>query len=127
MAAVLLVETAFPRYIDCSDRNADTRNKYEGKPMPHLKSAKKRLRQNLKRRDHNRAVKKTLKKQLKTVFEVGTDKAGTIDKLKAEAAVAVKKLDKAAARGVIHPNLAARKKSQIARLINTKSGAAPKK
>jgi small subunit ribosomal protein S20 len=95
--------------------------------MPHLKSAKKRLRQNLKRRDHNRAVKKTLKKQLKAVFEVGSDKAGTIDNLKAEAAVAVKKLDKAAARGVIHPNMAARKKSQIARLINTKSGAAPKK
>ena len=29
--------------------------------MPHLKSAKKRMRQNLKRRDHNRAVKKALK------------------------------------------------------------------
>ena len=36
-------------------------------------------------------------------------------------AVGLQKLDKAAARGVIHPNTAARKKSQIARLINAKS------
>lgn len=92
--------------------------------MPHLKSAKKRLRQNLKRRDHNRAVKKALKKQLKSVFEIGVDKAGTVEQLKKEATAAIKKLDKAAARRVIHPNTAARKKSQIARLINAK-GAAP--
>jgi small subunit ribosomal protein S20 len=89
--------------------------------MPHLKSAKKRLRQNLKRRDHNRATKKALKKQLKAVFEVGSDKAGTPEQLKKEATAAVKKLDKAAAKRVIHRNTAARKKSQIARLINAKN------
>ena len=88
--------------------------------MPHLKSGKKRLRQNIKRRDHNRAVKKALKKQLKVVFELGADKASTAEQLKAEAVAAVKKLDKAAARRVIHRNTAARKKSQIARLINSK-------
>ena len=93
--------------------------------MPHLKSAKKRMRQNLKRRDHNRAVKKSLKKQLKSVFEVGGDTAGTMDELKKEATAAIKKLDKAAARRVIHPNTAARKKSQIARLINAKAKAPP--
>ena len=92
--------------------------------MPHLKSAKKRLRQNIKRRDHNRAVKKSLKKQLKTVFEVGSDKAKTVEDLKKEARAAIKKLDKAAARRVIHPNTAARKKSQIARLINNKNAPA---
>ena len=93
--------------------------------MPHLKSAKKRLRQNIKRRDHNRATKKALKKQLKAVFEVGGDKAATTEQLKKEATAAVKKLDKAAAKRVIHPNNAARKKSQIARLINAKSKAPP--
>lgn len=95
--------------------------------MPHLKSAKKRMRQNIKRRDHNRAVKKSLKKQLKSVFEVGGDKAKTVDDLNKEAVAAVKKLDKAAARGVIHRNTAARKKSQIARLINQKKAPAPAK
>jgi small subunit ribosomal protein S20 len=89
--------------------------------MPHLKSAKKRLRQNIKRRDHNRATKKALKKQLKVVFEAGADKASTVEQLKKEATAAVKKLDKAAAKRVIHPNTAARKKSQIARLINAKN------
>jgi small subunit ribosomal protein S20 len=91
--------------------------------MPHLKSAKKRLRQNLKRRDHNRAVKKALKKQLKSVFESSAGQAGAADQLKQDATAAIKKLDKAAARGIIHPNNAARKKSQIARFINKKSAA----
>jgi small subunit ribosomal protein S20 len=89
--------------------------------MPHLKSAKKRLRQNAKRRDHNRAVKKVLKRQLKAVLEASTDKQSPLDKLTAEARVAIKKLDKAAARGIIHRNTAARKKSQIARLLNAKA------
>ena len=89
--------------------------------MPHLKSSKKRLRQNVKRRDHNRAVKKALKRQLKAVAEASTDKQTPLDKLKTEAILAVKKLDKAAARGVIHRNTAARKKSQIARLLTAKA------
>lgn len=91
--------------------------------MPHLKSAKKRMRQTAKRRDHNRAVKKALKKQLKTVFEMANDKAANAETIKKEVTAAVKKLDKAAAKRVIHPNLAARKKSQIARLINSRKTA----
>lgn len=89
--------------------------------MPHLKSAKKRMRQTLKRRDHNRAVKKALKRQLKSVFEVAGDKAAAADAVKKEVTAAVKKLDKAAAKRVIHPNTAARKKSQIARLVNARN------
>ncbi|MSQ97184.1 MAG: 30S ribosomal protein S20 [Gemmataceae bacterium] len=95
--------------------------------MPHLQTAKKRLRQNIKRREHNRAVKKALKKQLKALLEVSNTKDATMDAIKKEATAAYKKLDKAAARRIIHPNTAARKKSQIARLLNTKSKpAAPK-
>ncbi len=95
--------------------------------MPHLKTAKKRLRQNIKRREHNRAVKKALQKQLKSLLEVTSTKAATLDAMKKEATAAIKKLDKAAARRVIHPNTAARKKSQIARLLNSKSNPAPAK
>lgn len=91
--------------------------------MPHLKSAKKRMRQTLKRREHNRAVKKALKRQLKTVFEMANDKAANAEQVKKEVTTAIKKLDKAAAKRVIHPNLAARKKSQIARLINARKTA----
>src|SRR5476649_2679290 len=89
--------------------------------MPHLKRATKRMRQPIKRRVQTRASKKALTEQLKVGFEAVTDKAATREQTKKEATAAIKKLDKAAARGVIHRNTAARKKSQIARLINAKS------
>ena len=96
--------------------------------MPHLKSAKKRLRQNAKRREHNRAAKKAVKKQLKTVLEVSNDKQSNTEQLSKEIVAAIKRLDKAAARGIIHRNTASRKKSQLARLLKSKSApaAAPK-
>lgn len=92
--------------------------------MPHTSSAKKRLRQNSKRRLHNRAVKSTIKTHLKRVL-AAAEKA-TPDELRKEIILATKKLDKAAAHRTIHPNLAARKKSQLARMLNakTKPGAA---
>ena len=90
--------------------------------MPHTASAKKRLRQYEKRRLRNKAVKKAIKVQLKKVLL--TAKEGSLEDLKKEYNLAAKRLDKAAAKKVVHPNLAARKKSQLARLIRTKEGAA---
>jgi small subunit ribosomal protein S20 len=87
--------------------------------MPHTKSAKKSLRKSEKRRLHNRATMKTLKKQMKSLLEVV--KTGTVEEARAEYNKTAKKLDKAAAKRVIHPNLAARKKSQLQRKINTKA------
>jgi small subunit ribosomal protein S20 len=84
--------------------------------MPHTRSAKKQLRKNIKRRLRNRATKSALKTQIKKVFAA---KAGPAEKLQAEFKIAVKNLDKAAARGIVHPNMAARKKSQLAKLLNT--------
>ena len=86
--------------------------------MPHTKSAKKSLRQDQKRRDRNRAVKKGLKVELKKFLTAV--KAGNTDVAKTEFVAVVKKLDKAAARRVIHPNAAARKKSQLARQLAAK-------
>lgn len=91
--------------------------------MPHTHSAKKRLRQNEQRRLDNRAVKKAIKTQIKKVLELA--KTAPIDQLRTEFRLAAKKLDKAAAQRVVHPNLAARKKSQLARLIRQKETAAP--
>jgi small subunit ribosomal protein S20 len=95
--------------------------------MPHTHSAKKRLRQNIKRRLHNRAVLRDIKAQLKKVQAAAA--TGTAEDLKKEYSLAAKKLDKAAARRVVHPNLAARKKSQLAKLLHRKqaeAAAAPK-
>lgn len=97
--------------------------------MPHTSSAKKRLRQNLKRRARNRASKKAIRVQVRTFTDGAMAKEVNLDKLKTDLRAAIKKLDKAAARRVIHPNTAARKKSQLARLLNSKTagGAAPAK
>jgi small subunit ribosomal protein S20 len=89
--------------------------------MPHTRSAKKQLRKTEKRRLRNRAAVKAIKTQLKKVLAVSV--SGTLDELRKEYTVAAKKLDKAAAKRVIHPNLAARKKSQMARLIRQKEQA----
>jgi small subunit ribosomal protein S20 len=94
--------------------------------MPHTSSAKKRLRQYEKRRTRNRAAKSAIKTQIKKFLT--TSKEGSVDQLRTEYNLAAKKLDKAAARRVVHPNLAARKKSQLARLLHAKeTGAAGKK
>jgi small subunit ribosomal protein S20 len=87
--------------------------------MPHTKSAKKRLRQNEKRRLHNRATKKAIKKQIKSFLEIV--ETGTVEQVREEYNKTAKKLDKAAAKRVIHPNLAARKKSQLQQKVNAKA------
>jgi small subunit ribosomal protein S20 len=87
--------------------------------MPHTKSAKKSLRKNEKRRLRNRATMRALKKQIKALLEVV--KTGTVEQARAEYNKTAKKLDKAAAKRVIHPNLAARKKSQLQRNVNAKA------
>jgi small subunit ribosomal protein S20 len=89
--------------------------------MPHTSTAKKRLRQSKKRRLINRAVKKDIKTQLKK-FDAAVP--GPVEELRKEYNLAAKKLDKAAAKRVVHPNLAARKKSQLARVLRDKSAAA---
>jgi len=87
--------------------------------MPHTRSAKKNQRKTEKRRLHNRAVKKAIKTQLKRFLSAVE---GPIEQLQEEFNQAAKKLDKAAAKRVIHPNLAARKKSQMARALHQKQG-----
>jgi small subunit ribosomal protein S20 len=92
--------------------------------MPHTRSAKKSLRRDEKRRLRNRAVKKGIKTEIKKFL--GVVKTGSADELREELKVATKKLDKAAARRVIHRNLAARKKSQLARMLRQKETASAK-
>ena len=88
--------------------------------MPHTKSAKKNLRKTEKRRLRNRATKRTIKTHLKRFLAAA---AGPVEKLQEEYNLAAKRLDKAAARGVIHANLAARKKSQMAQVLRDKKAA----
>jgi small subunit ribosomal protein S20 len=88
--------------------------------MPHTRSAKKNQRKTEKRRLHNRAVKRTIKTHLKRFLDAVE---GPVEKLREEYNLAAKKLDKAAAKRIIHPNLAARKKAQMARKLHQKTTA----
>lgn len=89
--------------------------------MPHTKSAKKSLRKNEKRRLRNKAAKKAIKLQIRRVFE--PDANVTPDQVRADLLAAIKKIDKAAAKRVIHPNTAARRKSRLARHLNARAAA----
>lgn len=84
--------------------------------MPTTKSAKKRLRQSLERRTQNRAVKSAIKTQVRKVRAAVT--AGDITKAQEELSLAAKKLDRAGAKRMIHPNAASRTKSRLAHLIS---------
>ena len=84
--------------------------------MANIKSAKKRILTSEKRAARNKAVRSEVKTSVKKVDAAIA--AG--DKANAEAAyaVAARKLDKAASRGVIHKNQAANRKSALALAIN---------
>jgi small subunit ribosomal protein S20 len=90
--------------------------------MPNSPSAAKRLRQSKIRQQQNKSVKSAIRTQLKKVRTAAT--AGQIDVAEAEFKIAAKRLDRAGAHRVIHPNLASRQKSRLQRMIRkAKSGA----
>lgn len=84
--------------------------------MAHSLSAKKRIRQNIKGRARNRARKELIKNELKAL----TAAAGGGDLAKAQTQLrsVVSRLDKVAAKGTIHKNTAARKRSRLTRRLN---------
>ena len=84
--------------------------------MAHSLSAKKRVRQNTKRRVTNRARKsqvKTLIKRYETTAGEGDAKAAA-----EQFHVIVQKLDKVASTSTMHKKTAARKKSRLAKRLN---------
>ena len=80
--------------------------------MPTTKSAAKRLRQNTLRRTRNRSAKRDVSTRIKRVEEALSE--GNPDRARELFRVATKKLDQAAAKGIIHRNAAARHKSRLA-------------
>ncbi len=79
--------------------------------MPTTRSAKKRLRQNIKRRLHNRAIKSGIKTYAKRVLQALAAK--DIAKAETEYREFASRIDRAATHRVLHPNAAARRKSRL--------------
>lgn len=83
--------------------------------MPNIKSSKKRVKVIAAKTEHNKAINSALKTDIKKAniaIEANAEN-------KAEAVrVAIKAIDKATAKGILHKNTAARKKSSLARKLN---------
>ena len=83
--------------------------------MPQIKSAKKRVKVAAKKAANNKAansaIKKTKKKAYAAIDENAQDKEAVVK-------AAVKKIDKAAAKNLLHKNTAARKKSNLVTKLN---------
>jgi small subunit ribosomal protein S20 len=81
--------------------------------MANTKSAGKRARQTLRRAVHNRSVKthlRTLQKQIRSAPERSAD----------QIRAAISAIDKAAKRGIIHRNVANRRKARLNKSLAAK-------
>ena len=82
--------------------------------MPNIKSAKKRLRQSRKHREHNKDVKSSIRTVTKKLLQTeAKDEAETLFRR------ASSMLDRAARRHIVPENAAARRKSRLARYVDS--------
>jgi small subunit ribosomal protein S20 len=83
--------------------------------VANTRSAIKRMKQSEKRRQRNRAVRSAIRSSVKAARGALTAKS---PEGKAAVAEAIRTLDRAVSRGVLHRNTAARRKSVLARALN---------
>ncbi|HEY9556939.1 MAG TPA: 30S ribosomal protein S20 [Acidimicrobiales bacterium] len=89
--------------------------------MANIKSQIKRNRQTIKRTERNKAVRSEMKTRTKSATAgIAAGAENTAELL----SVAAKKIDKAAVKGVIHKNAAARRKSRLMKKANAAANAA---
>ena len=84
--------------------------------MAHSLSAKKRIRQNAKKRVISRARKSAIKTEIRHLENALRD--GDVQMAQQRFRLAVKRLDKTASKSTMHRNTAARRKSQLAKRLN---------
>ncbi|MCH5299723.1 MAG: 30S ribosomal protein S20 [Ruminococcus sp.] len=83
--------------------------------MPNIKSAKKRVKVIATKTARNKATKSALKTAVKKAYIAIDNNADN----KAEAVrLAIKKIDQAQAKGIMHKNTASRSKSNLAKRLN---------
>lgn len=84
--------------------------------MPNTSSAKKQVRVNERKRVRGKSVRSQLKTNItRTEKLISASDAGAAQNA---AVVAISSLDKAAVKGIIHPNNAARRKSRLMKKLN---------
>lgn len=90
--------------------------------MPNIKSSIKRAGQNEKRRAQNASQRSALRTSIKAVEAALANQDANA--AKTALLTAIKKLDTAAGKGLIHKNAAARKKSRLTKAVNAISASA---
>ena len=83
--------------------------------MPNIGSAKKRLRQNIATRERNRDRRSFVRNRCKNVVKAVL--AGSVEDAEKLFREAVKALDQASSKRIVHRNAAARKKSRLSAMI----------
>ncbi|SDO10374.1 30S ribosomal protein S20 [Acetanaerobacterium elongatum] len=83
--------------------------------MPNIKSAKKRVKVTEVKNARNKALKSNLKTLIKNADAAIAENSGNKD---AQVKLAIKRIDQACAKGLLHKNTAARKKSSLACKLN---------
>jgi len=86
--------------------------------MAHSKQAVKRIRTNEKARTANKSVTTAMRTATKRVSRAETAEAAAT-----ALPAAMKKVDKAAKKGILHKNAAARRKSRLQRAVNKAAAA----
>ncbi|HIP93301.1 MAG TPA: 30S ribosomal protein S20 [Desulfurobacteriaceae bacterium] len=84
--------------------------------MPNTKSAKKRLRQNKKRRLRNRMYVSRMRTESKKLLKLIEEKK--LEEARQQFILCSKIIQRAAVRGIIHKNEAARRQSRLAKKLN---------
>ena len=83
--------------------------------MPNIKSAKKRVKVIAVKTARNKANRSALKTEIKKANDAIAAGAENKEEI---IRIAVKKIDQAAAKGLLHKNTAARRKSALAKKVN---------
>jgi small subunit ribosomal protein S20 len=113
--------TANRKYLHFTPRHAIILNVKESlsrevNMLANIRSAKKRARQNVKLKAHNVAIQSRIKTATRR-FEAAVD-AHDFETAEAALKRVTVLLDKAAGKGIVHKNFAARKKSRLAKRYN---------
>ncbi len=83
--------------------------------MPNIKSAKKRVKVSATKTARNKATKSALKTSIKKAYYAIDTNA---DNKQEAVSLAIKKIDQAASKGILHKNTAARRKSSLTKRLN---------
>jgi len=88
--------------------------------MPNNPSAEKRMRQEIKRRAHNRSIKSLVRTEVTKARQAIVTPTVSAEAAQNAVRAAISELDRAAKKGVLHKNNASRRKSRLMKQLNKK-------